>query len=95
MTLSIIVPCYNEEAVLHETNARLTDVIKRMEAKALIDHGRIMYVNDGSADRTWQIVEELAQADQTWAACVWPTTWDTSRHCGRALNGPRHAAMLP
>ena len=64
MTLSIIVPCYNEEAVLHETNARLTDVIKRMEAKALIDHGRIMYVNDGSADRTWQIVEELAQADQ-------------------------------
>ncbi len=64
MTLSIIVPCYNEEAVLHETNARLTDVIKRMETEALISHGRIMYVNDGSADRTWQIVEELAQADQ-------------------------------
>lgn len=64
MTLSIIVPCYNEEAVLHETNARLTDVIKRMETKALISHGRIMYVNDGSADRTWQIIEELAQADQ-------------------------------
>lgn len=64
MTLSIIVPCYNEEAVLHETNARLTDVIKRMEAKVLIDHGRIMYVNDGSADRTWQIIEELAQAGQ-------------------------------
>ena len=50
--------------MLHETNARLTDVIKRMETEALIDHGRIMYVNDGSADRTWQIVEELAQADQ-------------------------------
>ena len=64
MTLSIIVPCYNEEAVLHETNARLTDVIKRMETEALISHGRIMYVNDGSTDRTWQIVEELAQADQ-------------------------------
>lgn len=64
MTLSIIVPCYNEEAVLHETNARITDVIKRMETEALISHGRIMYVNDGSADRTWQIVEELAQADQ-------------------------------
>lgn len=64
MTLSIIVPCYNEEAVLHETNARLTDVIKRMETEALISHGRIMYVNDGSADRTWQIIEELAQADQ-------------------------------
>lgn len=64
MTLSIIVPCYNEEAVLHETNARLTDVIKRMETEALISHGRIIYVNDGSADRTWQIIEELAQADQ-------------------------------
>lgn len=50
--------------MLHETNARLTDVIKRMETEALISHGRIMYVNDGSADRTWQIVEELAQADQ-------------------------------
>lgn len=50
--------------MLHETNARLTDVIKRMETEALISHGRIMYVNDGSADRTWQIIEELAQADQ-------------------------------
>ena len=64
MTLSIIVPCYNEEAVLHETNARLTQVISRMEAEGSISAGRILYVNDGSTDGTWQLIKDFAQADE-------------------------------
>ena len=58
--LYIVVPCYNEEAVLHETTKRLTDKLNRMvEAGLAAQDSRIMYVNDGSKDRTWEIIEEL------------------------------------
>ncbi|WP_066649170.1 glycosyltransferase family 2 protein [Christensenella timonensis] len=58
--LYIVVPCYNEEAVLHETTKRLTDKLTRMIGAGLVaQDSRIMYVNDGSKDRTWEIIEEL------------------------------------
>ena len=60
MTLTIIVPCYNEEAVLPETTRRLTDVLQRLLSAEKITEGRILYVNDGSADRTWQLITELS-----------------------------------
>ena len=59
-TLWLVVPCYNEEAVLPETARRLEEKLT-----ALIDAGkcgaqsRILLVNDGSKDRTWPIIEEL------------------------------------
>lgn len=59
-SLYIVVPCYNEEEVLHETTKRLTDKIDRMIAGGLISQdSRIMYVDDGSKDKTWQLIEEL------------------------------------
>ena len=58
--LYIVVPCYNEQEVLHETTKRLTDKLNRMVNDKLIsDKSRIMYVNDGSKDKTWEIIEEL------------------------------------
>ena len=58
--LAIVVPCYNEEAVLKETNRQLTRVIDRLVAEGLVDHqSYIIYVNDGSKDRTWQIIADL------------------------------------
>ena len=60
MTLTIIVPCYNEEAVLPETTRRLTDVLQRLLSAEKITEGRILYVNDGSSDRTWQLIMEQA-----------------------------------
>ncbi|MBO5200510.1 MAG: glycosyltransferase family 2 protein [Clostridia bacterium] len=61
-TLYIVVPCYNEEAVLPETAKRLgvklNDLI--LEGKAS-PKSRIMFVNDGSKDKTWQLIEELHQ----------------------------------
>lgn len=58
--LYIVVPCYNEEAVLYETTKRLTDKLTRMIGAGLAaQDSRIMYVNDGSKDRTWEIIEEL------------------------------------
>lgn len=63
MTLTIIVPCYNEEAVLPETTYRLTDVLQRLRTSRKISDGRILYVNDGSTDRTWQIIKKQASAE--------------------------------
>ncbi len=60
---TIIVPCYNEEAVLHDTNAQLISLITRLEAVGDVEHGHILYVNDGSSDRTWDIITELSRQD--------------------------------
>ena len=63
-TLYVVVPCYKEEAVLPETAKRL-----REKLHALIDQGkiasgsRILFVNDGSKDRTWEIIEGLHAQD--------------------------------
>ena len=58
---SVIVPCYNEEAVLQETHRRLTRVLRGMDG----DY-EIIYVNDGSRDATAAILNDLAAED----ACV-------------------------
>lgn len=58
--LIIVVPCYNEQEVLQETTLRLNDVLQGMEIDGKIAEGRILYVDDGSRDRTWTLIEELA-----------------------------------
>ena len=55
---SVVIPCYNEEAVLHETHRRLTQVMSAMDG----DY-ELVYVNDGSRDRTAEILNTLAQED--------------------------------
>lgn len=58
--LYLVIPCYNEEEVLHETAKRLLEKINTMIAKNLIsDESKILFVNDGSKDKTWNIIEEL------------------------------------
>ncbi|MGN0163095.1 MAG: glycosyltransferase family 2 protein [Candidatus Ornithomonoglobus sp.] len=56
----VVLPCYNEEAVLHETCRQLLGVFDEMKADKLIsDESRIVFVDDGSKDRTWEIISEL------------------------------------
>lgn len=56
--LAIIVPCYNEEEVFEETNKQLMIVLKDLINKNKIDsNSYIMYVNDGSKDRTWDKIK--------------------------------------
>ena len=58
--LYIVVPCYNEEEVLPETARRLRDKLEAMMAAGQISkESRVLFVNDGSRDRTWQLIEEL------------------------------------
>ncbi|MDD6880701.1 MAG: glycosyltransferase family 2 protein, partial [Firmicutes bacterium] len=62
--LYIVVPCYNEEEVLLETASRLkAKMVKLMGTGLLSPQSRIMFVNDGSKDKTWQIIRELYEND--------------------------------
>jgi len=58
MLLSVIVPCYNEEAVLRATHARLNEVLSQ-----ITDDYELVFVNDGSADETQQILTLLQRQD--------------------------------
>lgn len=60
MNLLIVVPCYNEEEMLPETTRQLTAVIEHMENDKSINSGRILYVDDGSKDKTWSLIEKYA-----------------------------------
>ncbi len=58
MMMSIVVPCYNEEACLGELHRRVTDA-----ARVLGKDYEIILVNDGSRDQTWPIIQSLSMTD--------------------------------
>ena len=56
----VVVPCYNEEAVLMETASRLRKKLEDLTAQGRIAPGsRVLFVNDGSKDRTWALIAQL------------------------------------
>ena len=58
--LYIVVPCYNEEEVLPETARRLKEKLESLVAAGTISReSRVLFVNDGSRDRTWEIISQL------------------------------------
>jgi len=59
MLISVVVPCYNEEEVLGQTHRRLVAALSKLEG---VDY-EIVYVDDGSADRTPEVMRELQTAD--------------------------------
>lgn len=63
--LATVSPCYNEEEVLRHSVERLTALFERMMSEGLISKGSMMvFVNDGSRDRTWEIIKELHKENQ-------------------------------
>lgn len=63
--LYLVIPCYNEEEVLPETSTRLQKKMKDLIEKNKIDEkSRVIFVNDGSKDRTWELIEELHRKDK-------------------------------
>lgn len=63
--LYIVVPCYNEEEVLIETTKQLkTKLEDLIEKKVIAKESRVMYVNDGSKDKTWQLIEKISKENE-------------------------------
>jgi glycosyltransferase involved in cell wall biosynthesis len=62
--LSVVVPCYNEEDVFPETVRRLTSLLERLVASGKISaQSQAVFVDDGSRDATWALIEEHASRD--------------------------------
>ena len=63
-TLYMVVPCYNEQEVLNETARQVKEkYISLMERSLISDKSRIVFVNDGSKDKTWEIIQQLHAAE--------------------------------
>ncbi len=60
-TAYIVLPCYNEEPVIRETCSQLIELFEEMKDESLItEASRIVFVDDGSKDKTWEIIDELS-----------------------------------
>ena len=58
--LATVSPCYNEEEVLEQSAARLMELFDELISQGKIsDDSMIVFVNDGSRDRTWEIIQQL------------------------------------
>ena len=58
--LYLVVPCYNEEEVLHETTKRLDEKMNSLISQKVISKkSKVMYVNDGSKDSTWELIKTI------------------------------------
>ena len=79
--LSIVVPCFNEEQVLPETARRLDILLNELSARGDIAESRVLFVDDGSTDNTWRLIEQFAASDPRFHGIK------LSRNCGhqRAL----------
>ena len=63
--LYIVIPCYNEEEVLPITKDLFLNKLKELISKEKISaSSRIMFVNDGSKDSTWDIIKKLSSEDE-------------------------------
>ena len=63
--LWIVIPCYNEEAVLPITAPLFLQKINDLAARGLVsDRSRVLFVNDGSKDKTWELIQGFAKQDE-------------------------------
>lgn len=69
MKLYLVIPCFNEEEVLPETARRTRDKLRELAEKGKISSdSKICFVDDGSKDKTWEIIERLCKEDRAFCA---------------------------
>ncbi len=61
--LYMVIPCYNEEEVLKETSYRLQEKYRLLMDKEISKKSRILFVDDGSKDQTWDVISNLCKSD--------------------------------
>lgn len=63
--LYVVIPCYNEEEVLPETSKRLKEKMTSLiESGSISSDSRVCFVNDGSKDKTWELIKQLHNEDK-------------------------------
>lgn len=62
--LYVVIPCYNEEEVLNETTKQMKEKMQKLiKDKKISSKSKVMYVNDGSKDKTWELIKEISEKD--------------------------------
>ena len=60
--IDLVIPCYNEEEVLKEISSRLYEKMGRLIGNKIVsDESKIVFIDDGSSDKTWSIIEALTK----------------------------------
>ena len=68
--LYIVIPCYNEEAVLLETATRLREKMRRLKSENIISsESKVILVDDGSDDGTWELIKKIHYSDAMFSGC--------------------------
>ncbi len=68
--LYIVIPCYNEEAVLLETATRLREKMRRLKSENIISSdSKVILVDDGSDDGTWELIKKIHYSDAMFSGC--------------------------
>lgn len=63
--LYVVIPCYNEEEVLEETTKQLkVKITNLIKENKISDKSRVMYVNDGSKDKTWELIKKISNKEK-------------------------------
>ena len=61
-TIAFVIPCYNEQAgIQHTLSCLLADIDKLEKSKAISSRSYVLLVDDGSTDRTWDLIEKVSQ----------------------------------
>ena len=62
--LYVVIPCYNEEEVLEETTRQLKEKMEKLiNDKKISNKSKVMYVNDGSKDKTWSLIKKISEKE--------------------------------
>ncbi len=68
--LYIVIPCYNEEAVLFETASRLKEKMHSLMSESIITNdSKVIFVDDGSSDNTWELITKIHYNDRMFSGC--------------------------
>ena len=68
--LYIVIPCYNEEAVLLETASRLKEKMHSLISESIITNdSKVILVDDGSSDKTWELITKIHYSDRMFSGC--------------------------
>ena len=80
--LYIIIPCYNEEKALPLTAPMFRKKLRQLSEQGKIsEKSRILFVNDGSRDKTWEIIQKLSKGDPCYLGIPRAETAAIKMHC--------------
>ncbi len=94
MKLSVIIPCYNEEAVINTACTKMVEVLEKIKTEKIISDYELIFVNDGSKDKTEEIIIQLSKQNKNVKAILFNSNFGhQSAILAGMLNATGNAAI--